>query len=81
MDMFITFILVAVSFVVVQLLSCVRLSAAPWTIAHQAPLPMEFSRQEYWNGWSFPAPRDFPDPRIKPVFPVSPSIDRQILYH
>ena len=25
-------------------------SAAPWTVAHQAPLPMEFSRQEYWNG-------------------------------
>ena len=32
-----------------QLLSCVWLLVAPWTVAHQAPLPMEFSRQEYWS--------------------------------
>ena len=30
--------------------SCVRLLATPWTVAHQAPLPMGFSRQEYWSG-------------------------------
>ena len=33
--------------------SCVRLSVTPWTVAHQAPLSMEFSRQEYWSGLPF----------------------------
>ena len=42
----------------VQLPSRVRLFAAPWTVAHQAPLPMEFSRQEYWSGVAFPPPVD-----------------------
>ena len=37
-------------FVVVQSLSCVQLFATPWTVAHQAPLSMIFSRQEYWSG-------------------------------
>uniref|UniRef100_A0AC11DBT5 Target of myb1 like 1 membrane trafficking protein n=1 Tax=Ovis aries TaxID=9940 RepID=A0AC11DBT5_SHEEP len=37
-----------------QLLSRVQLFAAPWTVAHQAPLSMEFSRQEYWTGLPFP---------------------------
>ena len=37
-------------------LSCVRLCATPWTAAHQAPLSMEFSRQEYWSGLPFPSP-------------------------
>ena len=36
-----------------QSLSCVRLFATPWTVAHQAPLSMGFSRQEYWRGISF----------------------------
>ena len=35
-----------------QSLSCVRLFVSPWTIACQAPLSMEFFRQEYWSGWS-----------------------------
>ena len=34
-----------------------------WTIARQAPLSMEFSRQEYWDGLPFPSPRDPPPPR------------------
>ena len=38
---------------------------ASWTVAGQAPLYMEFSRQDYWNGLSFPSPGDFPDPRLK----------------
>ena len=33
----------------------------PWTVAHQAPLSMEFSRQEYWSGLPFPSPGDLPD--------------------
>ena len=40
--------------------------ATPWTVAHQAPLSMRFSRQEYWNGLPFPPPEDLPNPRIKP---------------
>ena len=41
----------------------------PWTVAHQAPLFMEFSRQEYWSGLPFPSPGDLPNPEIKPQFP------------
>ena len=40
--------------------------AASWTVAHQAPLPMEFSRQEYWNELPIPSPGDLPDPGIEP---------------
>ena len=36
--------------------------AIPWTVAHQVPLSMEFSRQEYWNGLPFPSPGDLPNP-------------------
>ena len=39
--------------------------ATPWTVAHQAPLPMKFSRQEYWCGLAFPPPGDLPDPEIE----------------
>ena len=38
------------------MLSHIWLSATPRTIAHQAPLSMGFSRQEYWSGWPFPSP-------------------------
>ena len=37
-------------------LSCVQLCATPWTAAHQAPLSLGFSRQEYWSGLPFPSP-------------------------
>ena len=47
------------------MLSHVRLFATPWTVAHQAPLSMEFSRREYWSGWPFPSPGDLPDPGIE----------------
>ena len=42
-------------------------SVTPWTVAHQAPLSMEFSRQEYWSGLPCPPPGDVPDPRIEPA--------------
>ena len=51
----------------------VQLFATPWTVAHQAPLSMGFSRQEYWRGWSFFSPGDLPDLGIKPTSPVSPA--------
>ena len=47
-------------------LSRVRLFATPWTVAHQAPPSMGFSRQEYWSGLPFPFPGDLPDPGIEP---------------
>ena len=53
-----------------QLLSCVRLFVTPWTAAHQAPLSMEFSRQEYWSGLPFPSPEDLPNPGIEPRSPA-----------
>ena len=48
-----------------QLLHCVRLFAAPWTIARQAPLPMGLSRQECWSGLTFPPPGDRSDPGME----------------
>ena len=47
----------------VQSLSHVWLLVTPWTAACQAPLSMEFSCQEYWDGLPFPSPGDLPDPR------------------
>ena len=54
-------------------LSHVRLIATLWTVAHQAPLSLESSEQEYWSGWPFPSPGDLPDPGIKPTSPASPA--------
>ena len=45
---------------------CVRLFATLWTVAHQTPLSMGFSRQEHWNELPFPSPVDLPDPGIEP---------------
>ena len=50
--------------------SCVQLVATPQTVAHQAPLSMEFSRQEYGCGLPFPSPEDLPNPGIKPGSPA-----------
>ena len=57
-----------------QLLSRVRLFAALWTIAGQAPLSMGFSRQEYWSGLPFPLPRELPDPGVKPSSLTFPAL-------
>ena len=54
----------------VKSLSCVQLFETPWTVAHQAPLSMGFSRQEYWSGLPFPSPGDLPDPGIEPRSPT-----------
>ena len=51
-------------------LSRVRLFAAPWTVAYQAPPSVEFSRQEYWSGLPFPSPGDFSNPGIEPRSPA-----------
>ena len=49
----------------VKSLSHVQLFTTPWTVAHQLPLSMGFSRQEYWRGLPFPSPGYLPDPRIE----------------
>ena len=44
-------------------------SVTPWTVAHQAPLSMGFSRQEYWSGVPFPSLGDLPNPGVEPRSP------------
>ena len=51
-------------------LSCVWLFATPWTVAYQAPLSMEFSRQEYWSGLPCPSSGDLLNPGSKPRSPA-----------
>ena len=52
-----------------------------WTVAHQAPLSMELSRQEYWSGLPFPPPGDLPDPAIEPASLESPALVGEFFYH
>ena len=54
--------------------SCVRLFVNLWIVAHQAPLSMGFSRQEYWSGLPGPPPEDPLDPGMEPAFPVAPAL-------
>ena len=42
----------------------------PWTVAHQAPLSIGFSRQGYWSGLPFSSPGDLPDPGIESISPA-----------
>ena len=53
-----------------QSLSYGQLFVIPWTVACQAPLSMEFSRQEQWSGLPFPSPGDLSDPGVEPGFPA-----------
>ena len=54
----------------VKSLSHVQHFAISWTVAHQAPPSMGFSRQEYWSGLPFPSPEDLPDPGIELASPT-----------
>ena len=54
---------------IASVLSHVQLFDTPWTVAHQAPLPMGYPMQEHWSGLPFPPPGDLPDPGIKPRSP------------
>ena len=49
---------------------CLTLCDPMGCVAHQAPLSMEFSMQEYWSGLPFPSPGDLPDPGIEPGSPA-----------
>ena len=55
-------------------LSRIRLFVALWTVAHQVPLPMGFSRQEYWSGLPCPPPGGLPNPGIEPASLASPAL-------
>ena len=66
--------------------SRVQLFATLWTVAHQAPLSMGFSRQEHWSRLPCTPPGDLPDPRIKPLSPTLqadslPTWEAQVLLH
>ena len=68
----------------VCVLSCsvVSDSVTPWTVARQAPLSMEFSRQESWSRRPFPSPGDLPNPETEPNLCLLSLLHcRQILYH
>ena len=52
----------------------VQLYATPWTVAHQTPLSMEFSRQDYWKGLPFPTPEVIHNPGIESKSPASPAL-------
>ena len=56
-----------------QLLSHIWFFVTPWTVAQEAPLSMGFSRQEYWDGLSFPPPGDLLDTGVELVSPPSPA--------
>ena len=62
-----------VSIKVKVLVTCFQLFVTPWTVAHQAPLSMKFSRQEYWSVLPFPSPGDLLHPVIKPGSPALPA--------
>ena len=64
------FLVICVCVCVCQSFNCMQLFATPWTISHQAPLPMEFSRQEYWSELPFPSPGCLPNPGIEPRSPA-----------
>ena len=74
-----TVLLSAVCVCVLSCFSCVRLFATP-RAPLQAPLSMEFSRQEYWSQLPFPTPGDLPYSGWKPYL-LRPDIGRQTFYH
>ena len=59
----------------------VRLFGTPWTVAHQVPQSMGFSRQGYWSGLPCPPPWDLPNPGVEPMSLLSPALASRLLYH
>ena len=53
--------------------SCIQLFVTPWSVAYQAPMSMEFSRQKYWSGLPLPYPGIFPT-RVFCIEPMSPAL-------
>ena len=73
-ESYLLFVFCQHSSVCAQLLSHVWPFAILWTIAHQVPLTMGLSQQEYWSGVPFPPPGDLPSSRIKPASLASPAL-------
>ena len=67
-------LIVGVKVLVAQPCPTLQFTATLWTIAHQTPLSMEFSRQECWSGFPFPSPGDLPNPGIEPASLTSPAL-------
>ena len=59
--------------------SCIRPTVTLWTVAHWAPLSMQFSRQECYRRLPCPPPGDLPDPGVEPVTPMSPALQADSL--
>ena len=59
---------------VLSCFSCVQLFVTLWTVSHQAPLSVGFSRHEYWSGLPHPPPWDLPIPGIEPTSLMSPAL-------
>ena len=59
--------------------SSVQLFRTPWAVAHQAPLSVEFSRQEYWSRFPFPSSRDLSHPGIQPASLMTPRLAGKFL--
>ena len=59
--------------------SVVSDSVTPWTVAHQDPLSMGFSRQDYWSELPHPPPGNLPDPGMKPTYLMSPALQADSL--
>ena len=55
-----------ITFLFLDVCSIIQLFVTPWTVTHQAPLSMGFSRPEYWCGLPFPPPEDLPNAGIDP---------------
>ena len=64
-----------------QMLSHAWLFASPWTVTHQAPLSMGFSKQDYWNGLPFPPPQHHLNRGTRPTSPLSPALAGGTLYY
>ena len=64
-------------------ISHVQLFVTLWTVVHQAPLSVGFSRQEHWSGLSCPLPGHLPDPGFEPTSPTAPVLqaDSLLLSH
>ena len=61
------------AYMIVASVVSISFFATLWTVTHQAPLPMAFSRQQYWSGLPYPPPGHLPEPRIKPASPAKPA--------
>ena len=59
--------------------SHIQLFTTPGTVAHQVPLSMGFSRQEYWSEYPCPPPEDLPNPGIELLSPASPVLQADYL--